>query len=74
MGRKIAVEIIEAARIFRAFLWGPSCRYLPTCSRYLLEAVKGRGILRGAWLGGLRLLRCHPWHPGGYDPVPYRTK
>ncbi|MCE1182676.1 MAG: membrane protein insertion efficiency factor YidD [Rhodocyclales bacterium] len=47
-----------------------SCRYFPTCSEYMLEAVQKHGACKGGWLGAKRLCRCHPWHPGGYDPVP----
>jgi uncharacterized protein len=48
----------------------PRCRFAPTCSAYAAEAVAVHGAARGSWLALLRLLRCAPWHPGGYDPVP----
>ncbi len=50
----------------------PSCRFHPTCSSYAVEAVQVHGALRGLWLAATRLLRCHPWHAGGFDPVPPR--
>jgi uncharacterized protein len=50
--------------------WLPSaCRFHPTCSEYMIEAVDRYGALRGAWMGTRRLLRCHPFHTGGFDPV-----
>jgi uncharacterized protein len=50
----------------------PSCRFHPTCSTYAAPAVREHGALKGVALGVWRLLRCHPWHPGGFDPVPPR--
>jgi putative membrane protein insertion efficiency factor len=46
----------------------PACRFSPSCSEYFILAVRKHGPLRGAWKGAWRICRCHPWHPGGYDP------
>jgi putative membrane protein insertion efficiency factor len=48
----------------------PSCRFYPTCSEYALEALRRHGAGKGSWLAAKRICRCHPWHPGGHDPVP----
>lgn len=64
------VLLIQGYRYLISPLLGPRCRFFPTCSQYAIEAVVEHGALRGSWLAGRRLLRCHPWHPGGVDPVP----
>ena len=62
--------LIRFYQCFISPLFPPSCRYVPSCSAYAYEAVEKFGVLKGSFLAGKRILRCHPFHPGGYDPVP----
>jgi len=50
--------------------WGGQCRFTPTCSEYAMDAIREHGSLRGSWLAMRRVTKCHPWHHGGFDPVP----
>ena len=69
-GARGLVVLLNAYRRFVSPLLGPRCRFYPSCSAYALEAVQLHGALRGSWLAVRRLSRCHPFHPGGLDPVP----
>jgi len=67
---RILVALLQAYRYALSPLLGRSCRFFPSCSEYAIEALQRHGALRGTWLATRRIARCHPWHPGGYDPVP----
>lgn len=67
---KVLSLLIRAYRYVVSPLLGMHCRFHPSCSAYALEALERYGTARGAWLALRRLVRCHPWHPGGYDPLP----
>lgn len=66
----IVIGIIRFYQLFISPLTPPSCRFEPTCSHYSLAAVKKYGVFKGGWLSLRRIVRCGPWHPGGYDPLP----
>jgi len=68
--RQTVVVLIRGYQYLISPLLGQNCRFTPTCSHYMAEAVVRYGVVKGLWLGVRRLLRCHPWHPGGHDPVP----
>ena len=68
--KKLFLFLIRFYRRHISPLKQPCCRYIPTCSQYALEAIEKYGALKGSWLALRRLLRCHPFHKGGYDPVP----
>lgn len=69
MGQRLGVFLIRCYQ--KASRWAPpTCRYTPSCSNYTLQAIEKYGLLKGSWMGLKRIARCHPFHPGGDDPVP----
>ncbi|MBD0315748.1 MAG: membrane protein insertion efficiency factor YidD [Nitrospiraceae bacterium] len=69
MMRTVCLSLIRGYQIFVSPWSGPACRFEPTCSQYAIEAIVRYGTVRGLGLAGVRLLKCHPFHPGGEDPV-----
>ncbi len=67
---RLLIWLIKCYQVAVSPLLGNNCRFTPTCSQYAMEALKTHGALVGIRLALSRLLRCHPWHPGGHDPVP----
>jgi putative membrane protein insertion efficiency factor len=68
--RRMLGAAIRGYQLVVSPLLPPSCRFNPSCSQYALEAIRRHGAVRGCWLAARRLARCHPFHPGGFDPVP----
>ncbi|MEI6891400.1 MAG: membrane protein insertion efficiency factor YidD [Pontiella sp.] len=71
---KAAILLIKGYQKIISPYLGSHCRFHPTCSQYCIEALKQRGMVYGLWLGVTRILKCHPFHPGGIDPIPERKK
>jgi putative membrane protein insertion efficiency factor len=70
MMKWLLISLIRVYQYAISPFLGRSCRYFPSCSAYAVEAVEKHGAIKGGWLSAKRISRCHPWHPGGYDPVP----
>lgn len=68
--KKVFIKLIRLYQRYISPLTPPTCRFQPTCSNYAVEAISQYGVIKGTWLGTKRILKCHPFHPGGYDPVP----
>ena len=68
--RALLIALIRGYQWFISPLLGNQCRFYPSCSEYAREAIERHGAVRGVWLAIRRVARCHPWHPGGIDPVP----
>lgn len=71
--RVLMAPVIGYRRLVSPFI-APRCRFEPSCSTYALDALRSHGALRGLWLTVRRIARCHPFNPGGYDPVPARSR
>jgi putative membrane protein insertion efficiency factor len=71
--QKSLIALLYGYRFAISALLGHRCRFVPSCSSYAIEAIKLHGSLKGCFYTIRRLMRCHPWHPGGIDPVPERT-
>ena len=67
--RIIVLKLIRTYKRFISPMLPPACRFTPTCSEYALEAFEKKGLFRAAWMTLARIAKCHPFHPGGYDPV-----
>ncbi len=69
-GQRMVLGFIRFYQLVLSPMLGSNCRFYPTCSHYTYEAIEKYGVLTGGWMGLRRIGRCHPWHAGGFDPVP----
>lgn len=74
MIKRIFIFLIRIYKTLISPFLPQSCRFTPTCSGYSVEAIERYGVIKGIFLGSKRILKCHPFHPGGYDPVPVKEK
>lgn len=72
--RWVFIVLVRMYQLLISPFVGQRCRFYPSCSRYAIEALSRFGTVRGGWLALKRIVRCHPFHPGGYDPVPKRLR
>lgn len=72
--QRLFILPVRAYQVLISPLLPPSCRYQPTCSHYMIDAIKEWGVFRGTWMGLRRIGRCHPWGGHGHDPVPKKPK
>lgn len=70
----IILLLIRFYQKYISIFLGKNCRFYPTCSAYTYEAIERFGVIKGIYLGVKRIIKCHPFHPGGYDPVPKKNK
>lgn len=70
MIRSLLLQLIKFYRFAISPMMAPRCRFTPSCSEYAAEVIEKHGAIRGGWLSIKRIIRCNPWHPGGYDPAP----
>jgi putative membrane protein insertion efficiency factor len=67
---RLLIALVRGYRYLLSPWWGGQCRFSPTCSEYAIQALQRHGAWKGSWLATRRISRCHPWHAGGFDPVP----
>ena len=70
LAARFLAALVRGYRYLLSPWWGRQCRFTPTCSQYAIDALERHGAARGSWLALKRVLRCHPWGGGGFDPVP----